>query len=110
MKNENSKRNDLFRHHEALTKKAFDILVAKNNDYASGNDPYANFRKGEIFNLCSTEAGILLRITDKMSRLSTFVNTGKLAVENESYEDAILDIMNYCILFSAYVKSKSETE
>jgi hypothetical protein len=45
-----------------------------------------------------------------MSRLSTFVNTGKLAVENESYEDAVLDIMNYCVLFSAYVKSKSETE
>jgi hypothetical protein len=106
MENSNA-RQKLFDHHNKLTKQAFDILVAKNNDYASGNDPFANFRKGEIFNLCSTEAGILLRITDKLSRLATFTNDGKLAVENESHEDAVLDIINYCILFSAYVQSKS---
>ena len=43
----------------------------------------------------------------KLSRLATFTNDGKLAVENESHEDAVLDIINYCILFSAYVQSKS---
>jgi hypothetical protein len=105
----NMTREDLFKHHSELCKAAFDILVAKNNDYASGKDPFSNFRKGEIFNLCSTEVGILLRITDKMSRLSTFAKDGKLSVENEGYRDAILDIMNYCVLFSAYVKSKEET-
>jgi hypothetical protein len=102
-------REELFKHHANLTTKAYDILVAKNNDYASGKDPFSNFRKGEIFNLCSTEVGILLRITDKMSRLSTFAKDGKLSVENEGYEDAVLDIINYCVLFSAYVKSKEET-
>jgi hypothetical protein len=102
-------REELFKHHENLTTKAYDILVAKNNDYASGKDPFSNFRKGEIFNLCSTEVGILLRITDKMSRLSTFAKDGKLSVENEGYEDAVLDIINYCVLFSAYIKSKEET-
>ena len=43
-----------------------------------------------------------------MSRLSTFAKEGKLSVENEGYQDAILDIMNYCVLFSAYVKSKDK--
>ena len=109
MANKNA-RQELFDHHAMLSKKAFDIMVKKNNADAHGDDPFANFRKGEIFNLCSTEAGILLRITDKMSRLATFVNDGKLAVENESHEDAVLDIMNYCILFSAYVKAKAEAK
>ena len=58
--------------------------------------------------ICSTEAGFLVRLTDKLSRLSTFSSAGKLTVDNESYEDAIVDIINYCILFSAYTKGKSE--
>ena len=36
MENSNA-RQKLFDHHKKLTQQAFDILVAKNNDYASGN-------------------------------------------------------------------------
>jgi hypothetical protein len=102
MPQECTKRNELFAMHHQLSKKAYDIMVAKNNDYASGDDPYANFRKGEIFGLCSTEAGILLRVTDKISRLATFAKDGKLMVDNEGYEDAVLDVINYMILFYGY--------
>jgi hypothetical protein len=100
------KRQKLYDKHKELTNKAFEILKKKNHDYASGDDPYSNFRKGEIFNLCSTEAGILLRVTDKISRLATFANKGKLEVSNESYEDAVVDIINYMVLFSAYIADK----
>jgi len=31
-----------------------------------------------------------------------------LKVDNESYEDAILDIINYCILFHGYVSTKKD--
>ena len=37
MENSNA-RQKLFDHHKKLTQQAFDILVAKNNDYASGNE------------------------------------------------------------------------
>ena len=103
-------RQRLFEQHKILTQKAFDIMVVKNNDYACGDDPFANFRKGELFNLCSTEAGILLRITDKISRLATFVNDGKLAVKNESYEDSVLDVINYMVLLVAYTKDKNKVD
>jgi hypothetical protein len=109
MTNNNNKREILFNKHKELTSKAFEILQKKNQDYASGDDPYANFRKGEIFDICSTEAGILLRITDKMSRLATFVKNKKLSVDNESFEDSILDIINYMVLFSAYVQDKNNS-
>lgn len=101
-------REQLFAHHTELTDKALGIMRAKNNDYAGskGDNPFANFQRCESMGVCSAEQGFLVRIVDKVSRLSTFANDGKLAVKNESYEDAILDIMNYCVLMSAYVKSK----
>ena len=103
-------REELFKHHEELSQTALQIMKKKNHDYAgnSGAQPFANFERCEAMGICSTEQGFLVRITDKVSRLSTFANAGKLVVDNEGYQDAILDIMNYCVLFSAYVKSKDK--
>jgi hypothetical protein len=106
------KREELFQHHNDLCQTALHIMKKKNHDYAgAGNGtPFANFERCEAMGVCSTEQGFLVRIIDKVSRLSTFAKDGKLVVENEGYNDAVLDIINYCILFSAYVKSKSENE
>ena len=103
-------RQDLFEHHQLLTDRAFEIMQAKNNDYAGskGDVPFANFQRCEAMGVCTTEQGFLVRIIDKVSRLSTFAQDGKLLVKNESYDDAILDIINYCVLMSAYIKSKQE--
>jgi predicted lipoprotein len=103
-------REELFKHHEELSQTALQIMKKKNHDYAgnSGAQPFANFERCEAMGICSTEQGFLVRITDKVSRLSTFANAGKLVVDNEGYQDAILDIMNYCVLFSAYIKSKDD--
>jgi hypothetical protein len=102
-------REELFKHHEELTKIALGLMKQKNHDYAgnSGEQPFANFERCEAMGICSTEAGFLIRMTDKLSRLSTFADSGKLLVDNEGYNDAIIDIINYCVLFSAYVKSKN---
>jgi hypothetical protein len=85
-------------------------MKKKNHDYAgnSGEQPFANFQRCQAMGICSTEQGFLVRIVDKVSRLSTFANAGKLVVDNEGYQDAILDILNYCVLFSAYVNSKDD--
>lgn len=102
-------REDLIQHHEELCHQALELMKKKNHDYAgnSGKTPFANFERCEAMGICTTEAGFLVRMTDKLSRLSTFADAGKLQVDNEGYNDAIVDIINYCILFSAYVKSKN---
>jgi hypothetical protein len=102
-------RNELFAHHKETCDFALELMKKKNHDYAgnSGEKPFANFERCEAMGICATEAGFLVRITDKLSRLSTFTESGKLAVDNEGYNDAIVDIINYCVLFSAYVKSKN---
>jgi len=102
-------REELLKHHERLCKQALEIMKKKNHDYAGngGESPFANFERCEAFDVCSTEAGFLVRVIDKISRLSTFASSGKLEVENEGYNDAILDVINYMILLSAYIESKN---
>lgn len=105
-------RQELLNHHAGLCEKAMGIMKQKNHDYAGqdGGQPFANFERCEAMGVCSTEQGFLVRVIDKVSRLATFVEAGELKVDNEGYEDAVLDIINYMILFSAFVKDKNESE
>ena len=105
-------REELLMHHAGLCEKAVGIMKKKNHDYAgqNGGQPFANFERCESMGVCSTEQGFLVRVIDKVSRLATFVEAGELKVDNEGYEDAVLDIINYMILFSAFVKDKNESE
>ena len=85
-------------------------MQKKNADYAgrSGEEPFANFTRCESMGICKTEAGMLVRMTDKMSRLSSFVESGTLLVKDESVEDTCLDLINYAVLFYSYVQSVKE--
>jgi len=103
-------RDDLLKMHETICDKGRNLMRKKNADYAGneGKEPFANFTRVEAMGICSTEQGFLVRMTDKMSRLSSFVESGKLAVENESFEDTIIDIVNYSVLMYAYLHDKKD--
>lgn len=93
--------------HKAACEKMHTITKAKNADYTgTGANPFANFERVEALGICSTEQGFLTRMTDKMSRLSSFVQRGVLEVKDESVEDTLLDLANYSILLAAYIKAK----
>lgn len=104
-------RDELLAQHKGLCDKAFSLMRKKNADYAGrgGDEPFANFTRCESMGICKTEAGMLVRMTDKMSRLSSFVESGTLAVKDESVEDTCLDLINYSVLFYAYLQSKKES-
>ena len=104
-------REELLSHHDELCKMAKQLMEKKNHDYAGqgGDEPFANFTRTEAMGVCTTEQGFLVRVVDKVSRMSTFTNAGKLEVENETVEDAIVDIINYMVLFSAYLKDKDKS-
>ena len=104
-------RDELLRYHSEVCKEAQDLMNLKNRDYAGndGHEPFANFTRVESMGICTTEQGFMTRITDKMSRLSSFLESGKMNVEDESFRDTIVDVINYMVLLSAYVKEKEET-
>ena len=47
-------------------------------------------------------------MTDKLNRLITFVQDGKLVVDNEGVEDALLDLINYSVILGAYLQQNKE--
>jgi hypothetical protein len=100
-------RDELFKMHEEMCNASLELMKKKNHDYAGGSsDPFANFRRAEALGVCTTEQAFLVRMTDKMSRLSSFSAKGKLIVEDESVHDTLQDLINYSVLLAAYIKSK----
>jgi hypothetical protein len=101
-------REELLKHHEVLCKQARDLMDKKNRDYAGndGKEPFANFTRVEAMGICSTEQGFMVRLTDKMSRLSSILQSGKTNVTNETFDDTLVDVINYIVLLSAYRQEK----
>ena len=99
-------RQDLFDLHQNICNEALELMKKKNNDYASGSDPFMNFRRAEYLGFSTAELGVLIRMTDKMSRISTFLNKGELSLQNESVYDAIVDIINYSVILAGLLKDK----
>lgn len=90
-------RDELNLLHTRTTFKAVELMKQKNADYCGvGDDALSNFRKHGAF-------GIVVRLHDKMERLNTFVKRGSFAVIDESFEDTIVDVINYSILLLAMV-------
>ena len=87
-------------------------MERKNNDYAGsgGETPFRNFSRAEDLGICSTEQGILVRITDKLSRLSTYCEGTDMKVSDETFDDTVVDLINYCVILSAYCHNKRELD
>ena len=95
----------LLKVHNETCRQALAIMDVKNNDYSGGehaHDALANFKASESLGLHPI-TGLLLRMQDKLQRLKSFANDGKLSVPNESAEDACLDLVNYAILAKALI-------
>ena len=105
-------RDELLDFHIKVCEDARALMNLKNRDYAGGGgeEPFANFTRCEAMGICETEAGFLVRVIDKVSRMSSFLRAGKMHVEDESFYDAIIDVVNYMVLLGAYVKDKDEDE
>jgi hypothetical protein len=103
-------RDELLQFHEEITKQARELMSLKNRDYAGneGVEPFANFTRVEAMGICKTEQGFMVRLTDKMSRLSSFVRAGKMHIKDESFKDTCVDVINYMVLLAAYLKEQEE--
>lgn len=101
-------KEELFKLHQEICQEALELMKKKNNDYASNKDPFMNFRRAEYLGFATAELGVLIRMTDKMSRISTFLNSGELSLSNESVYDSIVDIINYSVLLAGLLKDKQQ--
>jgi len=85
---------------DALIQSYFDedmkLLRAKGHDYSGEADALGNLRRFGLF-------GILVRLSDKFSRLEQFAKSGDIKVKDESIKDTLRDIRNYSFLAQIFL-------
>lgn len=74
-----------------------ELHANKNHDYAQDKDPLSNLRECERFGIPAWK-GSLVRITDKMSRLTQLASGKEAKVKEERIEDTLQDLSVYAIL------------
>ena len=86
--------------YNAIISDLAETYEAKNADYGdSVGDTYKKF--GDV--------SFLTRITDKYNRILSLADKGECgAVRDESMDDTILDMANYCILWLVERRIKNE--
>lgn len=101
--------NELFTIHKKLCSNALDLMQKKNHDYAGkkGTEPFANFTRAEAMGITTTEKAMMVRMLDKVSRLSSFLESGEFKVQDEKLEDTIHDLINYSVLLYAFYQDKN---
>lgn len=93
--------------HEEFCEKMVEVTKAKNADYTGNHDdPFANFTNVKNCGGATPEQGFLVRMNDKMSRISSFVEKGELLVKDESVEDTLHDLANYSALLAGFIRSQ----
>jgi len=73
------------------------LVDSKNKDYTAGVSPFANFEKGEEWGV-DRLTSLFIRMEDKVQRLKSFCKHGTLAVKGEGVDDALKDIIGYCLI------------
>lgn len=97
---------ELFALHAGMCARGLELMKRKNADYSKA-DPLGNFMVAESLQACSAENGIIVRMSDKLSRLVSILSKGTQEVKDESVEDTIIDIINYAVLLRAVILKKS---
>lgn len=98
---------DYLKDFKEITDLMYETTKKKNTDYTGdASDPFKNFKIVEQMGIIDAEAGILVRLSDKFSRMAGFVKNGTLLVADEKIEDTAVDMAVYAIIFALLVKSK----
>jgi len=102
----NMNQKTFLKHMEAGFAKNLDIARAKNADYSVDDDAFQNFRACTAFGI-PVEIGILVRMTDKMTRISNLLNK-EANVKDETIADTIADLSNYAMILKVYVEHEKK--
>jgi hypothetical protein len=76
------------------------LIQKKNADYANSDNPFRNFEAASVVGV-GVERAILLRVLDKIARISNLIDK-EAAVVDESLEDTLIDAINYLAIMKAY--------
>ena len=79
-----------------------ELMTRKNSDYCPKDNPLANVQTP----FTDAQTGILVRMGDKFSRLANLYTKEEVSVKDESFDDTLIDLMNYACILLSYRKLK----
>jgi len=80
---------------ERVQKEGLELFTRKNRDYG---DSFANY--GPV--------GVIVRMGDKINRLTSITNSGVSMVETESIRDTLIDLHNYAAMAIMLMDEKNK--
>ena len=92
-----------------LQEQNLELLKKKNHDYTGNRDEYANLRLCEVLWVISLEKWIIVRLCDKLSRISSLIDHEE-HVKTESIIDTLQDMSNYALILASYILDKKEID
>jgi len=103
---------DFLAHAKETFTRCHAVLEKKNSDYSASDDnAFRNFEAVENFKITDVKTGILVRLTDKFTRLTNLIHKGQGKVTDESLQDTIEDAINYLVILHSYLEhAKKETK
>lgn len=100
--------DDYLKLHRMICDGAREISKCKGHDYSGDEDNLANLKRTAALGICSPETGVLVRLGDKLSRLSSLLASDrKPLVNDETIMDTIIDGVNYLILLYALIAEQA---
>lgn len=82
-----------------ILKEMAELHSRKNHDYSDSKDPLSNLKMCESMGICDSMVGLLVRLSDKYSRLVQLIAKKKEnLVKDESVKDTLMDMAVYSIL------------
>jgi hypothetical protein len=81
------------------------LIKIKNADYANPTNPFKNFESAIVADV-DVKRAILIRVLDKISRISNLLEREPKVVE-EKLEDTVLDCCNYLAILKAKIEDES---
>lgn len=97
---------ELIKDVEETFRQCLDIVRRKNADYGGAGTPWKNFEATLSFGV-EPEVGFLVRMTDKLSRVSTLLKADA-QVKDETINDTLIDLVNYSALLKSFIKYKHD--
>lgn len=91
---------------ENIYRECIGIVKKKNHDYAKDSDPYSNFRLAELLGI-GVEKAILLRVSDKIARISNVLDNGGITAVDENIKETLKDAINYLAILNAFIEHET---
>lgn len=111
-------RQEYIEFHKNMCRHMVNVTEKKNADYTGNTDnPFSNLEMCERLGITNTEFGILTRMSDKLSRVISLIHgqnnkesLRESQVSDESIQDTLIDLANYCILLAGFLEKKSQSK